>query len=231
MPTSTTPGTITTYSTIYSIGVEWDIGATDDTNHDCTVAVRYRIGAGAWKTAQNLVRIDHAPVTSQKGLTAARNMLAGSIMFLDPNTTYEVELTLDDPDGGSSVQTRTVTTRRLPAKPSGGNTWHVAPGGGGGAGTHADPFLGLSAAQTAASPGDIIKIHPGSYGTFTFSKAGTAGGGYLVWENEGDGPSTLTTFAVSASYIWIEGWAVGPTTGNAITVSGTPEDVVISRNT
>ena len=197
MPTSTTPGAITTYSTIYSIGIEWDIGATDDTNHDCTVTVRYRIGAGAWSTAQDLIRIDYTPPDPRGGLTAARNMLAGSLFFLQPNTIYEVELTLDDPDGGSAVETRSVTTRRLPAKPSGGNTWHVAPGSGGGTGTHANPFLGLAAAQTAASAGDRIKAHPGAYGTFTFSKSGSADGSYLVWENEGDGPSTLTTLVIS----------------------------------
>src|SRR3990167_6942443 len=230
MPPSTTPGAITTYSTIYSIGIEWDIGATDDTNHDCTVTVRYRIGAGAWSTAQNLIRIDYTPPDPRGGLTAARNMLAGSVFFLQPNTTYEVELTLNDPDVGSAVETRSVTTRRLPAKPTGGNTLHVAPGAGGGSGTHADPYLGLAAAQTAAVAGDIIKIHPGSYGSFTFSKAGTAGGTYLVWENEGDGASTFTSFVVGASYIWLQGLTVGPNAGSAITVNGAHTDVVISRN-
>ena len=89
---STVPGQLVAYSTIYSIGVEWDI--LYDTNHNAVVDVTYRDQAGAWRPASRLVRIDYN----------GRNMLAGSVMFLDPDTTYQVRLTLSDPDGGGDVR-------------------------------------------------------------------------------------------------------------------------------
>src|SRR6266581_598895 len=43
----TTPGQIRSYSTIQSVGVEWDI--TGDSNHNGTVQVEYRVlGASTW---------------------------------------------------------------------------------------------------------------------------------------------------------------------------------------
>src|SRR2546425_4888923 len=50
-----TPGQTRIYSTIYSVGVEWDLSG--DFNHNATVNVQYRIqGASAWKSALPLVR-------------------------------------------------------------------------------------------------------------------------------------------------------------------------------
>ena len=116
------PGAIQAYSTITSIGIEWDI--VGDADHDATAGVEYRVaGATAWRSALPLVRVDY------NGF----NLLAGSILFLDPGTSYEVRLTLADPDGGAAVQTVVVTTRPIPAfVPI--RTFHVVPGAGGGSG-------------------------------------------------------------------------------------------------
>jgi hypothetical protein len=83
------PGTIQAYSTITSIGVEWDI--VGDADHDATAIVEYRVaGTAAWRSALPLVRVDYN----------GYNQLSGSILFLSPDTSYEVKLTLADPDGG-----------------------------------------------------------------------------------------------------------------------------------
>ena len=80
------PGTLRTYSTIYSLGVEWDL--TNDTDHDAAAAVEYRIsGTTAWRRALPLVRIDFN----------GSNMLAGSVLFLAPDTSYDLRLSLVDP--------------------------------------------------------------------------------------------------------------------------------------
>ena len=85
--TSTTPSTLNTYSTVRSIGIEWVI--VGDSNHNASVAVAYRVqGAATWSDALPLVRVGNANA----------NMLAGSILFLAPGTTYDVRLTLTDPD-------------------------------------------------------------------------------------------------------------------------------------
>ena len=46
--TAVTPGSLRSYSTIASIGVEWDL--TGDANHDATATLEYRkVGTSTWK--------------------------------------------------------------------------------------------------------------------------------------------------------------------------------------
>ena len=128
---ATSPGAIRTYSTISSIGIEWDIAG--DADHDATAAVEFRVaGTSAWRPALPLVRVDYN----------GSNMLAGSILFLSPNAAYEIRLTLADPDGGAATQTVAVTTRPVPVMPVSGRSFHVVPGSGGGNGSSANPFRG-----------------------------------------------------------------------------------------
>lgn len=132
---STVPGMLQSYVTTDSIGFEWPISG--DSDHDAAVTVQYRVqGSGSWQPALPLFRVDY------NGF----NMLAGSILFLDPGVTYDVQLVLTDPDGGSSSQTLAVTTRVRPTLPTGGRTLHVVPGSGGGDGSVGNPFQGMSAA-------------------------------------------------------------------------------------
>src|SRR5690606_34749993 len=134
--TATTPGGVLGYSTIYSIGIEWDIAG--DSNHDAVVILEYRAaGAGDSKAGGRLVRIDYE----------GRNMLAGSLLFLTPDTQYDIRLSLHDADGGEAVREIGVRTRPVPVAPAGGRVHHVIPGSGGGDGSSARPFLGVQAAQ------------------------------------------------------------------------------------
>src|SRR5690606_25742332 len=136
-----------------SIGFEWDI--TGDPDHDATAEVRYRpAGTSIWRDAMPLMRIDFG----------GKNLLAGSLLFLVPGTTYEVSLRAWDPDGGSHSRVELITTRALPVLPTGGRTFHVVPGSGGGDGSQGNPFKGVTAAQSAAKPGDIMLLHAGRYG-------------------------------------------------------------------
>src|SRR3954466_10962871 len=173
---STTPSTLTTYSTIYSIGVEWQI--VGDGNHNAQVSVDYRVqGTSIWLAALPLVRIDNVDA----------NMLAGSVLFLTPGTSYDVRLILSDPDGGSATQTRAVATRAVPQPTTGGRTLHVAPGSGSGDGSAAAPYRGIAQAQAAAASGDMLLLHQGDYGgRVLFDKSG-APGRYIAWIAAGDG--------------------------------------------
>ena len=178
---ATTPGAITDeIPTCNCLGFRWAI--TGDADLDCAVAVEYRAGgSGAWLQAQPLLRVEPASV-SGNGFDPG-NLLAGSILGLAPDTNYEVRLSLSDPDGGSSVQTRNVRTRAIPADPATPNVKYVAPGAGGGFGTQASPFLGLAAAQANAVAGDVFILAAGTYthtSTFTFNKSGTASNP-IVW--------------------------------------------------
>jgi len=216
-----TPGQVASEVTLRSIGIEWPITGDDD--HDASCTVEYRVeGEPLWSEALPLVRVDYL----------GANTLAGSILFLQPGANYEVQLSLSDPDGGNAIETFTVTTRSVPTLPSGGGEYHVVPGGGGGTGTEADPFMGIAAAQAVAAPGDIFLLHAGNYGGRIDFDVPGAPGNYLVWKAAGDGDAIIEGIELSASHTWFEGLRVEVAAGE-IGMHGTylnPEDVVIVRN-
>ncbi len=214
-------GQLRSYSTIRSIGLEWDI--TGDNNRNAVATVQHREqGASTWKQAMPLFRVDH------EGF----NMLAGSILFLNPGTTYEVQIDLTDPDGGYENQSITIVTRPIPTLPTGGRTFYVVPGSGGGDGSQNNPFKGISVAQSVAQPGDVFLLAAGNYGgRVIFNKPGNIGR-YIVWKTTGNGTVTFNGVDVNASHIWLEGINIekGPSDTTGIKTSNSPEDVVISRN-
>ena len=116
--------------TLICLGFEWEISGDD--NRNATVDVSYRrSGATDWKQALPLLRIG-----GERVFRAAEHLdytvpdrFAGSILDLDPDTEYEVRLTMKDPDGvtGQAVQTAKVRTRGEPKAATGGRTLHVYP--------------------------------------------------------------------------------------------------------
>ncbi|MCC6465611.1 MAG: right-handed parallel beta-helix repeat-containing protein [Planctomycetes bacterium] len=178
---ATTPGAITDeIPTCNCLGFRWAI--TGDADLDCSVGVEYRVaGSATWLAALPLLRVEPA-ATSGNDFDPG-NLLAGSVIGLSPDTEYEVRLSLADADGGSSVQTRSLRTRAVPADPAAPRTRYVMPGSGGGTGSQADPFKGLAAAQAAAAPGDVFLLAAGTYthaSTFSFSVSGTSSNP-IVW--------------------------------------------------
>ena len=212
-----TPGALRSYSTIYSIGVEWDVS--NDPNHNATAQVEYRIkGSAIWGAALPLMRVDYN----------GANMLAGSILFLNPNTTYEVKLSLSDPEGGGETRTVDMATRRVPSPPTAGRTYYVAEGSGGGDGSAGNPFKGIAAAQVVAQPGDTFLLHAGNYGgRIRFDKPGT-NSNYLVWKGVGDGEVLMNGIDIAASHIWLEGLTVRNQAYATFSILA-PENVVIRR--
>ncbi|MBN2709434.1 MAG: right-handed parallel beta-helix repeat-containing protein [Calditrichaceae bacterium] len=217
---SMVPGELKTYCTINSIGIEWPIGGDDNHNAECTV--NYRIsGGGQYKQALPLYRIDFN----------GSNMLAGSILFLEENTSYEVELDLHDPDGGSSIQNFTITTRSIPQKPESGNTYYVSPGNGGGTGTESDPFLGVETAQNEAAPGDVFIMNTGNYGGRLEFTASGAADNYIVWKAAKNAAPQFEGIRIIGDYIWIEGITIEDQEYGLLTQSGkNPTGIVIKGN-
>ncbi len=225
-----TPGELRTDSTPMCISIEWDL--TGDTDHDATCGVRFREeGTAEWKDALPLFRVDYQWWYNTEKADKPFNMFAGSIMFLKPGSKYEVSLDMADPDGGTATQTVSVATRPVPEPPKGGRTFHVVPGAGGGAGSAEAPFPGLTAAQDAAEPGDILLLHKGDYGSFNFEKSGTAGQ-YLVCKAAGDGDVVFTSVRINASHLWLEGLTLKrQDEPDGLRAQGQATDVVICRNT
>lgn len=175
---STTPLSLESGSTYTCIGFQWYISGDDDL--DCSVRVQYRpTGSTTWLQAQPLLRVE--PGTYNDYHVDPGNLLAGSIFHLQPGRSYDVQLTLIDPDGGQSVKNVSVSTRPMPADPVQPRIRYVTPGSGGGSGTASDPFRGITAANAAALPGDIFLLQPGTYtGVAKLNRSGTASNP-IVW--------------------------------------------------
>jgi len=164
--------------TLRSIGFEWPIEG--DSDRDAEATIRYRaIGEAQWRTGLSLLRLHGERTLFWDTLDyTAPNMFAGSLLDLEPDTEYEVVLSISDPDGvrGEPERRLRVRTRAEPQPYAGGATYHVYPAGY--EGPREEPaFLGLLAAYYTAAlggdwsraapprvqPGDRIVVHAGVY--------------------------------------------------------------------
>ena len=149
--------------TIENLGFRWYIEG--DSNRNASVAVAYRKkGQGPWKQALPMLRV-HNEVSDQKyGPYRTGNLFAGSVLFLEPATAYEVKFTMSDPDGGAPPEPKTITTmtRAEPRAFEDGRKIKVT----------AENELKVALQQ--AEPGDIIMLAPGIYnGPFDLKNAAT----------------------------------------------------------
>lgn len=140
--------------TLRCLGVRWRVAG--DTNRNASVAVRYRrAGDEAWLHAMALRRIEPAGMRPEARPAKGEFWFAGSIFDLTPATPYDVELVLQDPDGGSTNVPLSMTTWSEPVVPTNGVRIAVTP----------DTWTN---ALAAARPGDILALVPGLYaGTVT----------------------------------------------------------------
>jgi hypothetical protein len=164
--------------TLINLGFEWFVQGDD--NRNASVAVTYRKkGETAWNEALPLLRLKGERIYQGSQMDViAPNMFAGSILDLDPDTQYEAQFVLSDPDGvrGESRRIVTVRTRAEPKPYEGGRTFHVYPHGF--SGQKREPaFEGLmcaynytcagtdwaTAGRPRVRPGDTILVHAGEY--------------------------------------------------------------------
>ena len=144
------------HPTLLNLGFEWLIEG--DANRNATVEVRFRkVGTAAWRPALPLLRIGGERVFREReSMTyTVPHGFAGSILNLEPATSYECEFTLSDPDGvtGQAQQKITVATRAEPKSFAGGRVRHVYPP------DHEGPrqepsYIGLKAAYYGEGRGD-----------------------------------------------------------------------------
>jgi hypothetical protein len=165
-------------ATLINLGFEWFIQGDPNRNASVDVAFR-RKGETAWTPALPLLRLQGERIYAESRIDLiAPNMFAGSVLDLEPGTTYEVRLTMADPDGVQGERSRTVTvgTRPEPQPYQGGRVFHVYPPGH--TGQKIDPaFEGLMCAynfwcagtdwatsgRPRVRPGDTILVHAGVY--------------------------------------------------------------------
>jgi hypothetical protein len=177
--------------TLRCLGAYWIIKGDDDA--DAKVTVEYRKGStGAWKPGPPLFRVEKGRhVDREFGSTPevpeGAWLFAGSLLMLDPDTAYELRLTLSDPDGGQAVKMLRARTRVEPVPPADARVRHVVPGKGdeegqrGGSGTERDPIRGLAAAIKSARPGDVLLLAPGTYqGAIEINRSGESGRPFII---------------------------------------------------
>ena len=164
--------------TLINLGLEWFIQGDPNRNASVDVAFRKK-GETAWKPALPLLRLQGERIYAESRIDLiAPNMFAGSVLDLEPATTYDVRLTMTDPDGvqGEGSRIVTVRTRPEPQPYAGGRVFHVYPPGH--TGQKIEPaFEGLMCAynfwcagtdwatsgRPRVRPGDTILVHAGVY--------------------------------------------------------------------
>jgi len=178
-PQQTLPGEfIIDPPTLQNLGFEWFIQG--DENRNASVSVAYREqGERQWNDALPLLRMGGERIYSESRVDLeVPSMFAGSILDLEPDTAYEVNFILSDPDGvvGPATKTMVVRTRPEPVPFAGGRVFHVYPHGF--EGEKMEPaFEGLMCAYSfwcsgtdwatsgrpRVRPGDTILVHAGEY--------------------------------------------------------------------
>nr|MBI1231001.1 hypothetical protein [Cytophagales bacterium] len=164
--------------TLLNLGFEWRI--TGDENRNATVEVSYRkSGSSDWLPGMPLLRIGGERIfrEAEQLEYTVPHQFSGSILDLEPGTTYACRFELSDPDGvsGTSIREVEVKTRTVPKAYEKGRTLHVYPPGF--KGEKIQPaFEGLKKAyygsglgdwsvvsEKTVQPGDIILVHAGTY--------------------------------------------------------------------
>jgi len=164
--------------TLINLGFEWMIDGDDNRNAEVEVSYR-KSGESRWRQALPLLRLQAERIKQGQQIDViAPNMFAGSILDLEPNTSYEAQFVLKDPDGVSGESRKIVTakTRPEPTPAADGKVYHVYPPGF--KGQKIEPaFEGLmcaynltcagtdwaTAGRPRVKPGDTILVHAGVY--------------------------------------------------------------------
>ena len=147
--------------TLRSLGFRWIVGGDDDKDAEAKVEYRYQ-GDTVWTLGHPMLRV-HSEPAGRDGFVCG-NLFAGSVLNLSPGVSYEVRITLSDPDGitGTASTTFTQMTRSEPVRPRGTTTRHVYASC---VGTDklTPCYNDIVAAAQAAQPGEVVFIHAGTY--------------------------------------------------------------------
>ncbi len=159
------------YGNFHSLGVIASLAAGEDPDGDAQASLEYRLPGGEYQAAFPLSRV-------------RADRFAGSLFWLQPYTSYEVRVTLADPDGGALegvVLQSSAATRREPALPAASHTYYASPQGGGSACTLAEP-CGLANGLQAVQPGQELVLLGGVYyqGDFTLPRSGVEGAPIVI---------------------------------------------------
>lgn len=157
--------------TVQTIGLSLPVLAGDE-NFNASVRVFYRqMGFSTWKEALPLQRVRRETISQTVPSSfPIAEQFAGSIFNVKAGATYEVSLTIEDPDGGTTTRTGVISVRQVPSdSPAAAREIWV------------DSDEKLAAALSHALPGDVITIGEGRYrGPFHLQRSGTVADPIIV---------------------------------------------------
>lgn len=148
---ASTPGALEVHANFRFAGVRLPISG--DADGDAAVELELRRAGGDWRAGHRLLR-------------TAGDTFIGSLFFLEPDSRYELRLTLRDPDNDGPLQVSGELTTRVDAvpAPAAPQQIFVAPGGDdGGPGSQAEPLGSIQAAVDRAGPGTVVRVAAGVY--------------------------------------------------------------------
>jgi len=152
---SSLPGAITTpFPTLNHLAIEWQIEGDDDLDASCNVRYRSK-GDPVWQEGLPLQRVPAGASQKTSQPYAWSNRLSGSLFDLTPGTTYEIELNLHDPDGGSTIKVVQARTRPEPV-----------------ANPNAPIKNATKTELNTAQPGQVLLLADGHYGAAVFNRDG-----------------------------------------------------------
>ncbi len=166
---ATIPGEVSTpFPTITNLAVQWQIDGDDDLDAVCTVRFRAR-GADQWQPGMPLRRVPAGASVKTSPILHWTNRLSGSVFNLQPDTEYDLELSLHDPDGGSAERVARVRTRPVPAAAKDARVVNASPG-----------------ELNTVKPGDVVLLADGNYGDVYLNKDGEPGKPIVYRSNSGN---------------------------------------------
>jgi hypothetical protein len=195
-----------------------------------------RQGATDWRQGAPAMRA--YPSIIVNGDPLGLDHWGASALFLEMGTTYDLRLTISDPDGGGSQQVVAATTRRWPVPDDTGRELFVTPGDGGGSGSAGDPFRGLQTAADSAQPGDTFLVGAGTYTPFQVLTSGTldhpisfiAEGNVVITGGGTDrGVVTIGEFDRDTAHIILDGFVISD--GQWGIDAQNTQDILITGNT
>ncbi len=216
--TCTVLGTLTLATTLQSISVTAPY--TGDSNSNNSATVQYRVtGSGTWLNA-------YTPYNDRRATLGGManpyvQQFRGSIVGLTAATSYDVQVTASDADGGSGTVNGSVSTLTS-SPPTGGSTITVS------------DDATLASALSSVNAGQTIHLNSGTYAPFTVSRSGNSGAWIVL---DGAGVATVTGLGVaqnvlvSADYVVVKNLLLSASDFSGIIVTSGQHDLIIQGNT
>jgi len=140
-----------------------------DSNHDSSSLVRFRaLGSEEWLQGSPL---RHAPADTREGFSW-EDRFAGSLFGLSPDTEYEVQIRVEDPDGGCFTESVNVATRSVPESSGAGSVLSVTPDS-------------IAAELPNMLPGEVLQLQAGEYSELVVPVDGSADAPLVIRGGEG----------------------------------------------